>query len=280
MAEVFRQHSELSEGVAVDPPRVQILGVGVSAITLQKAVALIDEWIAWRDRKYICTCTTGSILEATRDPAYWTVLENAALATPDGMPLVWLARRRTHLPVTRVYGPDLLLAVCALSEMRQYRHYFLGGKPGVPERLAERLVARFPRLVVAGTESPPFRDLTPEEAEALVDRVNRSTPDILWVGLGAPKQDFWMASFRERITAPVMIGVGAAFDFHAGAKPQAPRWMQASGLEWLFRLMTEPRRLWRRSLYNGPKFVYFLALEALGLREFHRTSHRGESGTT
>ena len=169
--------------------------------------------------------------------------EGAGLVTPDGMPLVWMAHLLGHSRVERVYGPDLLLACCEMSTRRGYRHFFYGGAPGVGERLAARLEARFPGLSVAGLYSPPFRPLTPEEDAALVDRIDAARPDIVWVGLSTPKQERWMAAHVGRLQAPVLVGVGAAFDFHAGVKRQAPRWMRRSGLEWSFRLMTEPRRL-------------------------------------
>jgi N-acetylglucosaminyldiphosphoundecaprenol N-acetyl-beta-D-mannosaminyltransferase len=167
-----------------------------------------------------------------------------------------------------VYGPDLLLACCSRSLASGYRHFFYGGAPGVPERLIERLSARFPGLCVAGGFSPPFRALTSEEDLALVRRINEAQPDIVWVGLSTPKQERWMWEHRGRLKAPVFIGVGAAFDFHAGLKRQAPRWMQRNGLEWVFRLLTEPRRLWRRYLRNNPVFVWLTLLQGLGLRRY------------
>jgi N-acetylglucosaminyldiphosphoundecaprenol N-acetyl-beta-D-mannosaminyltransferase len=166
--------------------------------------------------------------------------------------------------VERVYGPDLMLAVCEHSAKRGYRHFFYGGAPGVTEKLAVQLRSRFPGLQVAGTYSPPFRPLTPEEDREVVERINSSQPDIVWVGIGAPKQERWMAEHVGRLCAPVLIGVGAAFDFHGGLKKQAPRWMQKSGLEWSFRLMSEPRRLWRRYLVNNPFFLWLIFLQALG----------------
>ncbi len=190
------------------------------------------------------------------------------MTTPDGMPLVWLSRLHGRRHVSRVYGPDLLIAVCQESIRAGYRHFFYGGAEGVPEALAAALLRRFPGLVVAGTYSPPFRPLTPEEDEQIVAMIDRARPDIVWVGLGAPKQEYWMAEHVGRLEAPVMVGVGAAFDFHSGRKKQAPRWMQRSGLEWLFRLLTEPRRLWRRYLINNPLFLWLVALQLLGLRRY------------
>jgi N-acetylglucosaminyldiphosphoundecaprenol N-acetyl-beta-D-mannosaminyltransferase len=166
--------------------------------------------------------------------------------------------------VERVYGPDLMLAVCERSTERDYRHFFYGGAPGVAEKLAVELQSRFPGLQVAGTYSPPFRPLTPEEDRRVVEHINSAQSDIIWVGISTPKQERWMGEHVGRLCAPVLIGVGAAFDFHAGLKRQAPRWMQKSGLEWSFRLMTEPRRLWHRYLVNNPFFLWLIFLQALG----------------
>ncbi len=207
-------------------------------------------------------------LEDVYDEAALKRIHNdAGLVTPDGMPLVWLGRLRRQ-PIDRVYGPDLLLATCERTATKGVRHYFLGGAPGVPELLAEKLRQRFPALVVAGTCSPPFRPLSEEEDRELCARIDDAHADIVWVGFGAPKQERWMAAHRDRLAAPVLIGVGAAFDFHAGLKSQAPRFLQRSGLEWLYRLATEPRRLWKRYLINNPWFLWLTALQILGLRRF------------
>ncbi len=250
------------------PPVVNVAGVHVSAVSLHEAVALVERWIERRERAYVCVCTAHGVAEARRDPTYRAVLNGASLVTPDGMPMVWLARRAGYRQVTRVYGPDLLLEVCRWSVERGWRHYFYGGAPGVADRLAGRLRHRFPGLQVAGVESPPFRPLTAQEEDAMVARLNAARPDIVWVGLGAPRQDLWMACYRDRLDAPVLVGVGAAFDFLAGVKPQAPRWMRERGLEWLFRLACEPRRLWRRYLLLGPVFLWHVFLQQTGLRKY------------
>jgi N-acetylglucosaminyldiphosphoundecaprenol N-acetyl-beta-D-mannosaminyltransferase len=229
--------------------------VGISAIDMTQALATIEGWIARGERHYVCVTGVHGVMESRRDPELRRIHHDAGLVTPDGMPLVWLARRAGFHHVDRVYGPDLLLACCEISVRRGYRHFFYGGGPGVPELLAERLSRGFPGLCVVGTYSPPFRPLLPEEDEDVVQRLNASAADIVWVGLSTPKQERWMHEHRERLGAPVLIGVGAAFDFHAGLKRQAPRWMQRSGLEWLFRLAHEPRRLWRRYSYNNVGFV-------------------------
>jgi N-acetylglucosaminyldiphosphoundecaprenol N-acetyl-beta-D-mannosaminyltransferase len=248
--------------------QVNILGIGVSAIDMATALRTIDTWITQRDPHYICVTTVHGIMESQRDRLLQHIHNRAGLVTPDGMPLVWLSRLKGFATVDRVYGPDLMLAVCRQSLDTGYRHYFYGGASGVAERLSYRLQARFQGLQVVGIETPPFRPPTPDEDRATEARINAARPDIIWVGLSTPKQEHWMAAHLDRLTAPVLIGVGAAFDFHAGLKKQAPRWMQRSGLEWLFRLAVEPRRLWRRYLINNPWFVWLIINQLLGRRTY------------
>ena len=248
--------------------RVNILGVGISAINMAMALEIIEGWIAKRESHYVCVTGVHGVMESQRDEQLRRIHNKAGLVTPDGMPLVWLSRLKGHRHVERVYGPDLVLALCERSVERQYRHFFYGGAEGVPEELAANLRRHFPELQVAGTYSPPFRPLTPAEDEQVVQMLNQAAPDIVWVGLSTPKQERWMAAHVGRIEAPVLIGVGAAFDFLTGRKRQAPRWMQRNGLEWLFRLLTEPRRLWRRYLINNPLFVLLVLAQALGLRRY------------
>lgn len=244
-------------------PQANILGIGVSAINPPLALETISGWIARREAHYVCVTGVHGLMESQRDPTLRQIHNRAGLVTPDGMPLVWLSRLKGHRDVERVYGPDLMLDCCELSVARGYRHFLYGGQEGVPERLAERLRRRFPGLVIAGCHSPPFRQLTADEDAEIVRQINDTHADIVWVGLSTPKQERWMYEHRVRVQAPVMIGVGAAFDFHAGLKRQAPRWMGQNGLEWLFRLAMEPRRLWRRYLVNNPLFVGHLLLQAL-----------------
>jgi N-acetylglucosaminyldiphosphoundecaprenol N-acetyl-beta-D-mannosaminyltransferase len=207
-------------------------------------------------------------MESQRDGELRRIHNEAGLVTPDGMPLVWISRLKGHAQVGRVYGPDLMLVFCEASERQGYRHFLYGGGAGVAELLASRLKERFPGLAIVGTLCPPFRALEPDEDDEVVRCINQARPDIVWVGLSTPKQERWMRAHFGRLTAPVLVGVGAAFDFHAGLKRQAPRWIQRSGLEWLFRLAAEPRRLWRRYLYNNPRFVFLVALQLLGLRRY------------
>jgi len=256
------------------PPRVNVLGVGVSAITMAVALDVIETWISRCEPHYVCVTGVHGVMESQRDEVLRRIHDEAGLVTPDGMPLVWLSRIRGFRQVDRVYGPDLMLALCERSVVRGYRQFFYGGAEGVPEQLADSLRRRFPGLQVAGAYSPPFRPLTPEEDAEIVQMINEADADIVWVGLSTPKQELWMADHLGRVKAPVMIGVGAAFDFHTGRKPQAPRWMQRAGLEWLFRLLTEPRRLWKRYLINNPVFVMLIIAQLIGILQFPADAER------
>jgi N-acetylglucosaminyldiphosphoundecaprenol N-acetyl-beta-D-mannosaminyltransferase len=253
-------------GAAPAPPRVDVLGVGVSATTMAAALDLIEGWIARREPRYVCVSGMHGVMESQRDERLRQVHNSADLVTTDGMSLVWVCKLKGHRAVERVYGPDLMLALCQRSPRRGYRHFFYGASPAVLTALTTRLVARYSGLEVVGAYSPPFRPLTLEEDEEVVRRIREARADIVWVGLSTPKQEHWMAGHVERLGGPVLIGVGAAFDFHAGTKRQAPRWMQRNGLEWLFRLLSEPRRLYRRYLVNIPLFGFYLMREALGPR--------------
>lgn len=235
--------------------RVDILGVRVSAIDMAMALAEIERWISVREQNYVCVTGVHGVMESQSDPELRDIHNRSGLTTPDGMPMVWAGRRAGATWMARVYGPDLMLAVCERAATQGWTSYFYGGKEGVAERLAGRLQARFPGLRVVGTESPPFRVLSQEEDTAVVDRINAAAPDLLWIGLSTPKQERWMAAHVGRIATPAILGVGAAFDIHAGTLRQAPVWVQRRGLEWLYRLYREPRRLWRRYVSIIPRFV-------------------------
>jgi N-acetylglucosaminyldiphosphoundecaprenol N-acetyl-beta-D-mannosaminyltransferase len=263
---------------AADRARVNVLGVGISPLTRAQALETIEDWIARGERQYVCVSGIHGVMESQRDERLRAIHNAAGMVTPDGMPLVWLSRMRGFKFVERVYGPDLLLACCQRSVSTGYRHFFYGGATGVPERLIERLQSRFPGLQIVGCYSPPFRALSADEDAEVIRRINAARPDLVWVGLSTPKQERWMSEHRDRLTAPVLVGVGAAFDFHAGLKRQAPRWMQHSGLEWLFRLLSEPRRLWRRYLRNNPLFVWHVVLQSLRLKQYPIRPPAVESG--
>ena len=251
--------------------RCDVLGVGISAINIPMAVRVIDRWIRRKTKNYICITGVHGVMESQRDAELKHIHNAAGMVTPDGMPMVWMNRLRGNCHVKRVYGPDLMLEVCAQSAKKGWKHFFYGGAEGVADLLSQKLRERFPAMQVVGTYCPPFRPLTEEEDRDLVQQINASGADVVWVGLSTPKQEKWMSKHIGRLDAPVMIGVGAAFDFHAGLKKQAPKWMQKSGMEWFFRLVTEPSRLWKRYLVNNPLFLWYLTLSALGLRDFRES---------
>ena len=247
------------------PPRVDILGVAVNAATMEETLATIEGWIVRGEPHYVCVTGMHGVMECQQDEELRRIHNAAGLVTTDGMPLVWYCRLKGQRRAERVYGPDLMLALCARSVARGYRHFLYGATPAVLEALAVRLAERFPGIRIVGSFSPPFRPLSADEDAAIGSRIRDARPDLVWVGLSTPKQERWVASHVDRLGA-VLLGVGAAFDFHAGTKRQAPRWMQRAGLEWLFRLLSEPRRLYRRYLVNIPLFIGHLALDAMGRR--------------
>lgn len=246
------------------PPRYNVLGVGVSALTLPQATALV---LAARGRPrtgYICLATAHGLVAAQSDPELRRIYNASWLTTPDGMPLVWLGPPG----VGRVYGPDLMLAVCDAGRAVGLRHFFLGGKPGVAPDLAARLGRRFPGLATVGTHTPPFGELSPGEVGRVQAAVAAARPDVVWVGIGAPKQEQFMARHHRQLEAPLLIGVGAAFDFHSGRVRQAPRWIRHSGGEWLFRVVTEPGRLGPRYAATVPRFLWHVLLQRTRLRSY------------
>jgi N-acetylglucosaminyldiphosphoundecaprenol N-acetyl-beta-D-mannosaminyltransferase len=250
-----------SEATETTNDRLDILGVRVSAINLKQAIESVELWIRGGKCTYICVTGVHGLMESRRDPQLRDIHNRAGLVTPDGMPLVWLSRLLGKSHTERVCGRDLMRKLTAVSSLHGYRQYYYGGSEGVVERLTQALTRAHPGLDVAGTRCPPFRQLTREEDDDDVNAINIARPDILWIGLSTPKQERWMATHLGRINAPVMIGVGAAFDFLAGTKREAPVWMQRVGLEWLFRLLSEPRRLWRRYAYIVPGFAFLAAGE-------------------
>ena len=243
-------------------PRFSVGGLGISELTFDEALALFLEAPARGDRLRAHFCTAHTVVEAHDTPDLRRALGAAELTVADGMPLVWAGRLRGR-HVGRVCGPDLMLALLDRSRVHGGRHYFYGGAPGVAERIADRMCERFPGLQIVGTEAPPFRVLTPEEQQEAAARINASGADYVWVGLGTPKQDYWLAENRDRLQASVLFAVGAAFDFLSGGKPRAPRLMQRTGMEWLFRLVTEPRRLGRRYTVTNARFLWLVGTEIL-----------------
>lgn len=247
--------------------RVSVLGVGISPIDMRTALATIDDWVRRREQHYVTVTPAHAVMDARRDPALRRIFNASGMTTPDGMAIVWLLRLHGCKQVSRVYGPDLMLETCRVGVERGYRHFLYGGSAGVAEGLATKLEMRFPGLEMVGTHAPPFQDLTEAAEREVVAQINSAAPDIVWIGLSSPKQERWMAAHLGRIEAPVMIGVGAAFDFLSGRKPQAPRWVQSAGLEWLFRLATEPRRLWPR-YREYPLFALLAIGELVGFLKY------------
>ena len=243
--------------------RINILGVGISAVTPSTACQLIAQWIEAKKKIFVCVAPVSTIVDCQKSQDYRNLVNQAAMVTPDGMPVVWLRKWRGNKMIQRTYGPDLMLALSEFGQDKGFRHYYYGGSPQVCEALKKNLKKRFAQLHVAGQYSPPFHAEFRRESQEVIDDINRAKPDILWVGLGSPKQDYWMREHRDVIDAPVMIGIGAAFDFLSGHKMQAPRWIQRSGLEWLFRLCCEPKRLWRRYLIGNTQFVYYVIKDFL-----------------
>ena len=256
-------------GCVFPPQRVAVGGVLVSPMTFEGAIRLFLDAPDAGARLRAHFCTAYTVVESNADPRLRRALNDGEIVTSDGMPIVWLLRLMGHR-AERVYGPDVLLAMADRSRDRALRHYFYGGAEGIAERLVARLSAEYPGLQVAGMEAPPFRPLSDTERRQVIDRINASGADYVWVGLGTPKQDFWLAENHAELAPAVLFAVGAAFDFLSGAKPRAPRLMQRTGTEWLFRLVTEPRRLWRRYLVGNARFVQLVAQDAIRSRRLRR----------
>lgn len=250
------------------PPLANVLGVGVSAINMAEALQLSDRLLRERGKGYICVTGVHGVMESQRDAALRQILNDSFLCLPDGMPTVWVGRWQGHPAMGRVYGPDFMLELCKLAARHDCRHFLYGGERGVADRLRERLEILVPAINIVGTYTPPFRPLTTAEEDDLIAQVNRSRPDIVWVGLSTPKQERFMAQYIERLNTTLMVGVGAAFDIHAGFLRDAPQWMKSCGLQWLDRLLQEPDRLWRRYLTNNPRFLWDIALQFSGLKSY------------
>lgn len=246
-------------------PLVNLLGTSVNATDLASTVEQLGAAIADRSRAYVCLAPAHSLMACRREPQLRAIFNRSALTVPDGMGTVWFLRALGR-KASRVYGPELLQAACQRGLSLGWRHFFLGGGLGVAERMIAKLRSTNASLQVVGVLSPTVGERG-ESSHDVVDAINTAKPDIVWVGLGSPKQEFWMAAHRDKLNAPVLVGVGAAFDFLSGAKPQAPAWVQRAGLEWLFRLLTEPRRLWRRYA-EYPLFLMLALAQILGLARY------------
>lgn len=242
--------------LADPPPTTRVLGVPLALTDYERTMDWMDATIATGRQGYVCVAATHTVVACQDDPELRDAVHGASLVVPDGQPVVWAMNALGHDLPSRVYGPDLMAKYCERSARTGARLFLYGGRnQGALVQLALNLRRQHPGLQIVGGYSPPFRELSDEERDAVVAEIDHARPDVVWVGIGVPKQEKWMAEMRPRLDAPVLVGVGAAFDFHAGLVPQAPAWMQAAGLEWLFRLLQEPRRLWRRYLTYNPRFV-------------------------
>ncbi|MCI0550590.1 MAG: WecB/TagA/CpsF family glycosyltransferase [Anaerolineae bacterium] len=246
---------------------MELLDVGVDSLNYDCTCEKIVQWAQMQDSRYLCIANVHMLMEAYDSPPFKIIVNNADLVVPDGMPLVWMMQLKGYRNQSRVYGPTLMLHVLESAARENIPVGFYGGAPHVLESLVERMQTRYEGLNVVFSLSPPFRELSPQEDAEIIQAINKTGVRILFVGLGCPKQEIWMANHHGKINA-VMLGVGAAFDFHAEIKLQAPAWMQGLGLEWLFRLLTEPRRLWKRYLYHNPRFVVLAICDLLGLLKF------------
>lgn len=260
----------MMEGPAPVPPgraadQVDVLGVNVSVLDLSRAVQRIQRWIDAGERHYVCVTGVHGVMESQSCARLRAVHNRAGMVTPDGMPLAWLQRLAGQRTARRVCGPDLMVAVAKASVARGDRHFLYGATEDTLALLRRNLLAMAPGLRIVGTHAPPFRPLTEDEDALVVERINGSGADIVWIGLSTPKQEHWMAAHRDRLGAAALIGVGAAFDLHAGLSTRAPVFLQHTGLEWSYRLMKEPRRLWRRYAWNNPRFLLLLGLQYAGL---------------
>ena len=252
----------------VAPPRVNVLGVGISVLNLDSAVETLARALASGQRGYVTVTGVHGVIESQSDPQLRTIHNRSLLSTPDGMPMVWMGRLRGFREMDRVYGPDLMERILEWSRVSGATHYFFGGNTGVAEELKAKLEVRYPGIQIVGTHTPPFRPLTEAELAALASELDRLKPDFFWVGLSTPKQERFMASHLDRLNVRIMVGVGAAFDFHAGRVVQAPRWIQRSGLEWLFRLTKDFKRLWPRYSRIVPLFLWKAAGQLTGMRRY------------
>ena len=255
-----------------DPAKVPILGIPLALTNYERTLDWIDDMVSARRRGYVSAAAVHLVMVSQEDAATRDAVLGCSLAVPDGQPLVWAMRSLGH-DASRVYGPELMARYCERSAKTGTRMYLYGGRnQGSLVQLALNLRQSYPGVKIVGGYSPPFRELTEDESDRVIDDINACGADVVWVGIGQPKQEKWMANVRDRLETPVLIGVGAAFDFHAGLIPQAPDWMQRMGLEWLFRLGHEPRRLWRRYLRYNPRFISGFARQYVRSRLFGRGS--------
>jgi len=252
----------------------KVLGIAVEALNMDRTLERIVTELEERRKGYICMAGVHGIMEAHRDPRLAAIYASAAITAPDGTPTVWVGRWQGHRKMQRVAGPELMLEVFRREEFAHYTHFLYGGDKGVAEQLKECLTRRFPHTRIVGTYMPPFRDLNKAEAESLIERVRELKPDIIWVGISTPQQERFMQRYLRQLDTTLMFGVGAAFDYHTGRIRDSPQWVKNIGMQWLHRLIQDPRRLWKRYLRNNTAFLWHIALQLIGLRDYPPTSTR------
>lgn len=245
-----------------------VLGIRLSAVDMNLAVELAERWIAKNRPGYICLTGVHGVMEAQKDSKLHDILNDATLNLPDGMPMSWVGHLQGFAGMDRVHGPEFMLAMCSHSLERGYRHFLYGGKPGVAVELKQALESKFPDLLIVGTYTPPFRPLNAEEEQTLISQLRDAKPHILWVGLSTPKQELFMAQYVDHLEVPLLVGVGAAFDFHTGRIRDCSNWIKRSGMQWFHRMMQDPARLGGRYLRSNPAFVRKIILQMLGLRHY------------
>lgn len=272
----------MPSAVAAVPPKIDVLGVGISTTSYEEVSAVCAGWIAERPAergRYVCVTSVHGVMEARKSDRIRSILNGADIVTPDGMPLVWALRSFGAVLQKRVYGPNLMLSLCAKAQNASHRIFLYGSTAQTLDALERNLHQRYPELIIAGKYSPPYRPVTPGEDEEICRLIRAARPDLVFVGISTPKQELWMADHTALLPGVVMVGVGAAFDFHAGRLRQAPAWMQAHGLEWFYRLTQEPARLWRRYVVVTPWFLPCWAMQKLALVMHDLACGYSKSGT-
>jgi N-acetylglucosaminyldiphosphoundecaprenol N-acetyl-beta-D-mannosaminyltransferase len=262
--------------VTADDSAVRILGIDIAAVDMEATLSRIAALLQESRKGYICAVSVHGVMEAHRSPRLAQSYSGSELTIPDGMPLVWVGWMQGHADMRRVTGPDLMIEVFRRREFAGVTHFLYGGVEGVAEDLRERLEARFPWVRIVGTATPPFHELSTVEQQELMTTISDLKPEIIWVGLGCPKQEIFMARCLPMLDTTLMFGVGAAFDFHTGRIRDCAQWIKLAGLQWLDRLLQDPQRLWRRYLRNNTAFLWHIGLELVGLRRYPRAGVSGE----
>lgn len=247
---------------------LNILGVRIDPVNIPYAIKLLDDFIRQNGKGFVTVTGVHGIMESQNSKSVKQAHDHSYLTVPDGMPLVYIGRWKGFKQMDRCYGPDLMMAIMEESLKHNWTHYFYGGKEGVAEQLKSIFENKCPGIKIVGTYTPPFRPLNENEKRQFVAEINKLKPRFIWVGLSTPKQELFMHEYLPLLNTNIMIGVGAAFDFHTGQISMAPRWMQRMALEWLFRLITEPKRLWKRYFYIVPTFIFYFILQELGIKKF------------